>query len=505
MSLQDDFEKEKGGKPLDLQAEFEKERDVAAIPPEPPSVAEKALSVLEPWAKRANFYGNPVEQVRQVIQDPAAEGERLRSLASGMSLGLAPKLLAKLEGSDPEAARLQYAKAVEEHPIENFAGSMGVPLLGPISEAMGAASLPARIVGRFGLGTAAAGLQGYASAAPGHEKEGALGGMEFGGIGAGLGEGIAAAAPLISRVADNAYLKAAGFIQHNLQKLTPEKQAQVAQVIREEGLVPFRPWGVGKGEVAKRAETTLANRGSEIGNELVAADSARAPLDYDATMASLEAERNRLLPSQRMVMDPQLEGPMADLREAKAKGGGFVEFNRIKSAAQGRANYDPRIDREANDARIQIARTIRESGDAQLEAAEPELAQRLAGARKAYGGAAEVAPVAQRAADREHGNTLLGLVGGTVLGAAGMEGAERMLRHESGGDKSLGAGLMTGLAYAALKRRGPSVAAPVLSGAAQVAPAAATLGAPAGRSLKAWLDAHEADKQKHFLEGQGGD
>lgn len=438
----------------------------------------------------------------------------------------------RLERDD---ARRFQESAKEAHPKLEGATALGGTLVneGLLASLTGGASATpigqALTGGVEGLGRSEADLTKPSASSLGRAVfDTALGaGASYGG--AKLGEVLAPAAKSVTETvsrklgdfAASRSLKATGAIQHNLKKMSRDKQRALGEDILREGLQRF---GDLPADILARAEALLGGAGSGIGGVLDTVDEVtKKGFDWDAAAFALIDKMAKMDPAERDLIEAPMEHIIGLMAKSKEAGGGFAMANRLKSISQDLiGKFQPDINVRER-LKNQVTGMLREEIDDQLErafgkavaetakASSPSLTpdkvakvgelagdaigDKFAELKRLYGLGADVQDLAKAGTDRMMGNRWLSATDYlTALGAGG--GAGGMTAALSGSPvKALaaaGVGLATGLAHKVARERGSSMLAPVslaasdaLEGLAEegVRRGMSVLGAEAGRGV----------------------
>lgn len=290
------------------------------LPDEHQEQKPSTLDQVKDAALRFNPITGPAKQISDLITGEGDSANRVRSAVSGATFGLAPKILAAAEDTalgraldgEPKSEdewKQIYGKAASEHPVENIAGGLAVPL--PGAGAKGAAG----VVTRIGGGALMGGAAGYAGAEKGKELEGAEHGALAGGALSGLGE--VAAAKLGPMLREWAGKKAAKAIQgvpeigNKLGKAGlkgSEDLAKFGNEAMDQGLVGF---GDSPRNIEEKIGDSINKHGSAIGAADEAALAAGGKLDKSAIAKAAEGELSHL--------NPTAEAQSSKAREAVAQ------------------------------------------------------------------------------------------------------------------------------------------------------------------------------------------
>jgi hypothetical protein len=244
-------------------------------PKPPPSETEQMLAMAESALKQygpglAKSYLHTIaapavlpREVYDYVSDPEKYKARTRSAASGMTLGLAPKLEAAnahLMGNKETDAdyRGLYNKAVSENPVENLAGSALVPIPGAGIKGAGGVAL------RVGGSSLLTGASEAAQAPEGGRGEAFKSGLEHGALGGVGGEVAGRLAPALHDTAGKLYIRAIGPKAGITNLLAIEgirgrEIPDLGHALYDEGLVP---WAT-KEEALSKAEGRLGELGPE--------------------------------------------------------------------------------------------------------------------------------------------------------------------------------------------------------------------------------------------------
>jgi hypothetical protein len=142
--------------------------------------------------------------------------------------------------------------------------------------------------------------------------------------------GAAALGEKLTHYSNESALKAAGAIQNNLQKLTEPRQQRIGQRLREEGVVTRY---AGKRTVEKRAADLRQRSGAEMEGILSTADElTEKGVDWDAVAGRLRSFHNSLDPTRKDTVAPAINSILANIDEAKRRGGGFKMLHSMSSA-----------------------------------------------------------------------------------------------------------------------------------------------------------------------------
>lgn len=458
----------------------------------------------------------PVESTAPTGAPPAQESvnpliSALRGGAQGLSFGFADELAGGLGalqdlGSDlpfaeryrreRDASRAAYEAAQRANPKSYLAGELGGGLAtallpgGAAAQGAKAATLGAK-VGRglatgLGLGALSGAGASQADLTQGEVLETLKNMGTNAAIGGTLGAGApaaGAAAGAIGRAAKKAApewaLDAAGAIQHNLQALTKEKQAELGQWLLDRSLVkPFS----GKDAILERIQGVKAQEGPKIGAELA---KATQPFEAEGTkwkaVAQLLGLSGEDILAQRPAMQKALKA--LELNEEMGKTS-LSEINALKSAMQKGTNYAANAkERAANEAKKAFAGILRSDVDEQLaKQISPEDFARYVDAKTEYGRARDLLPIITKGSNREGGNAFIGPTGlaagsaATVASGNPIIGAASALLSKLG--KERGSAAMAVLT----DRMGKSAIPGVLE---EYAPAAGRYGGAAGRQALA--------------------
>lgn len=387
----------------------------------------------------------------------------------GITGGLFGAALGKSDSAS-EAAQV-YEAGARAHPIAHGLGEVAGTLVSPINEiapGIEGAIAPETAVGRIGAkalgGAGTVSLFGAGNALSEEmlgdgqlnaEKliAGAGLGAVLGGVGGGLGgvlgEGLNAikGSESLEELANNRALKAAGAIQKDLKKLTPEEQQAIGQMLLDRGHVKM---GSTAADSLESIEKDMEEQGQRIGGHIKVADAVAKP-DFLGMQQRLSDFGGSLNPLERNAIAPDLKATSEALTELEAKGAGFGDLNDIKGTLQAKAKWTPNEDSVAGGMKRQLAGVFRDELDSQIAPAlGSDAAKDFVDAKTLYGQLAKAQRFAQGAADRSLGNRAVSLT--DYITGAGITGLV-------GGPHGLAGGVLGAMANRVLREHGSSIIA----------------------------------------------